>query len=451
MPESQFPEPLPERGPEPAGGRSPRPRGTAGRTILIILLTMTLTFALTVGGAALFLLRQGGGALRTASLEQALGLSLADDPDTRAELAKFRTVYQTLDQNYYRDLTDAEMVAAMTRGLVNEMDSPYTMYLDAAQTKQIAEAMSGNYVGIGAVVSFNASQQVEIVEIIPGSPAERAGLLTGDVFIAVDGHSVESVQDITQVAVLVRGEAGTKVQLEMYRPSARTRLTVEVERQAITSASVSHRMLASTIGYVRITEFSSGVADQFIKAVEDLKAQGATRLVFDLRNNSGGLANEVIDMLDYLLPETTIARIEGRQDGKPFTREWTSDAAMGVPSDMRYAILINEFTASASELFTGCLRDHDLAVVVGEKSFGKGSGTLTFNLPDGSSINVTNFRYYLPAGECIEGQGLMPDQAVELPDSARGKSIPQLTAAEDTQLARALSCLDDAAGNRNPG
>ncbi len=111
----------------------------------------------------------------------------------------------------------------MTRGLVNEMDSPYTMYLDAAQTKQIAEAMSGNYVGIGAVVSFNASQQVEIVEIIPGSPAERAGLLTGDVFIAVDGHSVESVQDITQVAVLVRGEAGTKVQLEMYRPSARTR------------------------------------------------------------------------------------------------------------------------------------------------------------------------------------------------------------------------------------
>lgn len=437
---------LPDVTNPPIRSGSARQPGHLGRTILVILVTMALTFTLTVSGG-IFVLMQAGVSLLPSGNTGSLGIQFAGDEETQAALDKFRSVYNTLDKNYYKELTDAEMLAAMTSGLVNEMDSPYTMYLDAEQTQQIAESMSGNYVGIGAIVAFNTALQIEITEVIEDSPAEAADLRAGDIFIAVDGESVEMIQDITQLAILVRGEEGTRVELEMYRPSANQRFTIQVERRSITSASVSHRMLDPTTGYVRISEFSTGVADLFIHAVDDLQAQGALHLVFDLRNNSGGLANEVIAMLDYLLPKTEIARIEGRQDGKAFTQEWTSDASMGVPGDMRYAILINEFSASASELFTGCLRDLDLAEVIGIQSFGKGSGTLTFNLADGSSVNVTNFLYYLPGGSSIEGIGLEPDQTVDLPEQAEGKSIPQLAPEEDTQLAAAVSYLESLPGN----
>ena len=437
---------LPDLSHQPTKADTGRPHSHLGRTILVVLITMALTFTLTVSGGV-FVLLQAGVSLLPGQNDQSLGIQFGGDEETRTALNKLRSVYDTLDKNYYKDLTDAEMLAAMTSGLVNEMDSPYTMYLDAEQTQQITESMSGNYVGIGAIVAFNTAMQVEITEVIEDSPAEEADLRAGDIFIAVDGESVEMIQDITQLAILVRGTEGTLVELEMYRPSANRQFKIQVERRSITSASVSHRMLDPEIGYVRISEFSTGVADLFIRAVEDLKAQGARHIVFDLRNNSGGLANEVIAMLDYVLPKTEIARIEGRQDGKLFTQEWTSDASMGVPADMRYAILINEFSASASELFTGCLRDLDLAEVIGIQSFGKGSGTLTFNLADGSSVNVTNFLYYLPGGSSIEGVGLEPDRIVELPEQAAGKSIPQLTAEEDTQLASAVTYLESLPGD----
>jgi len=422
-----------------------RAHGSAGKYILTALVSIFLTFTLTVGGGILVFLN-AGNVLSGLASTTGLGIQFANDEKTQTALQKFKAVYDTLDKNYYKDLSDAEMLDAMTRGLVNEMDSPYTMYLDATQTQQIADSMSGNYGGIGAIVAFNASRQIEITEIIPDSPAEEAGLMAGDIFISVDGKSVENMQDTTELAVLVRGEQGTTVVLEMYRPSTNKTLTVNAVRRQITSASVSHHMINDTIGYVRISEFSNGVAEQFILAVEDLKTKGALNIVFDLRNNSGGLATEVIDMLDYLLPAAEIARIEGRNNGKSFSEDWTSKAEQGVPPTMRYAILLNEFSASASELFSGCLHDYKLARLIGEKSYGKGSGTVTYDLADGSSVNVTNFLYYLPGGTCIEGLGLTPDQEVKLPDSAIGKSVPQLTAAEDTQLAAGISYLQSLTG-----
>lgn len=416
-----------------------------GRYLLTAVVSVIVTFALTVSGGMLLYLSLGhqlpafSNAFRPGTAD--LSLDLADDEATQAALAKFQSVYSAIDQNYYKDLSDAEMLEAMTRGLVNEMDSPYTMYLDAQATQEIADSMSGNYVGIGAIVAYNISGYVEITEIIPESPAEQSGLQVGDIFMSVNGESVEGIQDTNALAVLVRGEEGTSVELEMYRPLNGETLTVKVVRKRIVSASISHKMMNETIGYIRMSEFSSGLNDQFRLAVDDLQKQGAVHLVFDLRNNSGGMANEVIAMLDYLLPEGEIARIEGRNDGKPFTESWTSDAKVGVPPTMRYAILVNEYSASASELFSGCLRDHDLAELIGEQTFGKGSGTLTYNLADGSSVNVTNFLYYLPGGDCIEGVGLSPDQPISLSDEARYKSIPLLTPQEDTQLAAAIDYL----------
>ncbi len=423
----------------------PKPKGHAGKYILTALISIFLTFALTVsGGVILFwgLGNQMSGLLPVFTEGPSdLTLQLADDEKTKAALEKFQAVYSAIDQSYYKDLSDSEILEALTRGLVNEMDSPYTMYLDAESTQGIADSMSGNYVGIGAIVAFNTGGLVEITEIIAESPAEQSGLKVGDIFMAVNGESVEAVQDTSALAVLVRGEEGTSFELQMFRPQSSETLTFNVERRRIISASISHKMINETIGYVRMSEFSTGLAKQFRLSVDDLQQQGAVHIVFDLRNNSGGMANEVIDMLDYLLPAGEIARIEGRSKGQNFTESWTSDKSQGVPPSMRYVILVNEFSASASELFSGCLRDYDLAELIGEQTFGKGSGTITFNLEDGSSVNVTNFLYYLPDGDCIEEVGLSPDQAISLSEEARYKSIPQLTAQEDTQLAAAIEYL----------
>lgn len=432
----------------PGGPTTPPSGHDFWKYFLTALISILLTFALTASGGLLLYFKLGAAAIPTISdgTKASLDLTFTDDPATRDALAKLEEVYDTVDKNFYKDLTDAEMLEAMTRGLVDELGNPYTMYLTAEEIQQINESMSGNYVGIGAIVSLTSSNQVQLTEIITDSPAEAAGLQAGDVFLTVNGQDVSHVEDINEVVVLVRGETGTSISLSVYRPSTGATIEVTAIRKRITSASVSYRMLNDKLGYIRVSEFSTGVARLFSAAVDDLQQQGAIHLVIDLRNNGGGLANEVTDMLDYLLPETTLATLEGRNDGKAFSEAWKSDSKMGVPTSLRYAILINEFTASASELFSGCLRDHDLTYLIGEQSYGKGSGTLTFDLPDGSAINVTNFLYYLPDGESIEGVGLAPDHSVTLPETVAGKSIPQLTLEEDTQLSAAIAYLETLGG-----
>lgn len=417
-----------------------KPRSQRWKYILTAAVSVLLTFALTAGIGLVVLSSLNTGIAGAISGDR-LSISFVRDPDTGTALAKLQNVYQAVDGNFYQELTDAQLLEAMTRGLVNELGNRYTMYLTAEQNQQIEESMSGNYSGIGAFVGLNKDGLVEITEIIENSPAEEAGLQVGDLFMAVNGTDVTAMDDISSVAVLVRGEEGTTVDLVLYRPSLKDNVAITATRRKITSASVSHRMLTEDIGYVQIREFSANVADNFIAAVEDLKSKGAHNLVFDLRNNTGGMADEVIRMLDYLLPEVVIATLSGRDDGKPFETSWNSGSTMGVPENMRYAILINSISASASELFSGCLRDHEKAYLIGEQTFGKGSGTITIPLEDGSAINLTNFLYYLPGGTCVEGVGLTPQLEIALPEDALGLSINRLTLEQDTQLSAAIDYL----------
>lgn len=410
--------------------------------VLAIVLTMVLTFSMTAGIGLILWHRLAQPEQGSIDADR-LSFSFSPDPDTEAALEKLQTVYRAVNERYFEELSDAELLEAMTRGLVNELDNPYTFYLSAEENEQIEESMSGQYSGIGAFVAINKENLVEVTELIENSPAEAADILIGDVFVEVDGQDVTQLNDINTVAALVRGPEGTTVDLVLYRPALNDQVAVTVERRKITTASVAHRMLEESIGYVQVREFSQHVSDNFISAVDDLVSQGADHLVIDLRNNSGGLATEVIDMLDYLLPRATLATVRGRDDGQPFEVSWDSDKQMGVPETMRYAILVNTFSASASELFSGCLRDYEKAVLIGEQTFGKGSGTITIPLDDGSAINLTNFLYYLPKGLSIEGVGLEPDQTVSLPDEARSISINRLTREQDTQLSAAIEWLEN--------
>lgn len=364
-----------------------------------------------------------------------------NDEETRRAADKLKTIYHYINNEYYRELSEAEMLEAMSAGLAFSMESPYTMYLTAEQNALIEESMSGEYSGIGAIVAMGNDGLIEITELVENGPAIEAGLQIGDVFVSVNGEDVTSLPDVSTLAAMVRGPADSKVEIEIYRPSERSNLKFSPVRRKIENASVRYKMLDEKIGYISISEFSHGVAQNFIAAVDKLQQEGAESIVFDLRNNGGGLADEVVDMLDYLLPELTLATLEGRSSGQVFERSWESDAKMGVPENMRFAVIINQFSASASELFSGCLQDYDKAVLVGKQSFGKGSGTITFPLSDGSALTVTNFLYYLPDGESIEGKGLTPDIDIELPDEARVKSVAQLTIEEDTQLSAAIEQL----------
>ena len=205
--------------------------------------------------------------------------------------------------------------------------------------------------------------------------------------------------------------------------------------------SVRYRMLDQEIAYIHLTEFSDHAAENFENAVLDLMQQGASHLVIDLRNNGGGYAHECINMLDVLLPPLTVATVKGRDDGLAYEDEWKTRTAALVPEDMKFVILLNKYSASASELFAGAMRDLGDAVIVGEQSFGKGVGTMMWQLADHSAVQITGFEYFLPKGESVEGIGLTPDYVVGLSAEVEVKAPNQRSLEEDTQLQKALDLL----------
>lgn len=408
---------------------------------LTIMITVLVTFSLTAGGGLVLMMALQPARIAPAE-DDPLALRFPDKPENRQALEKLQQIYGALSDDFYRELGDEELIEAMARGMANEIDDPYTMYLTQEQVERIEESMSGEYSGIGAYVGLNPDGLVEVTDIIEDSPAEEAGLRIGDLFIEVDGEDVSEYRDVNAVAAIVRGLEGTDVDLMLFRPSMNEYVELTVTRRLITTEAVVHRMLTPEIGYVQIRDFAYHSGDQFIAAVQELQHEGAEKIVFDLRNNSGGLAHEVVQMLDFLLPETVIATLEGRKSGREFSESWDSGSDMGVSEDMRFAVLINSMSASASELFAGCLQDYERARIIGEQSVGKGSGTISIDLPDGSAINVTNFLYYLPNGTSIEGEGIVPDEVVELPQEALGLPISRLTPEQDDQLQAAIDYLD---------
>lgn len=362
--------------------------------------------------------------------------------ETKTSLDKLKIVMQKVRDNYLENLTDAQIIDAMTIGFPSGLNNPYTYYMSAENYKTNTEVMSGKYVGIGCTVTQTNGVGTEVVEVVQDSPAQKAGLLHGDILIAIDGVSVAEAKDTNEVAAKVKGIEGTTVKIEILRPSTKESLTFSIVRKTIQSQNVKHRMLDSTTGYLLVKTFAEGVPADFTAAMDDLQKQGAKNIVFDLRYNSGGNAQVMIEMLEYLLPANTLlASIKGRENGEPFEIKWITKGGVKVPDTMRYAILTNEYTASASEFFSGCLRDHKKATLIGKNTYGKGSGTKLHELPDGSAVNVTMFKYYLPNGESIEGVGLKPDIEIDIADADKTISIESLTLEQDTQLKKAIETL----------
>lgn len=318
-----------------------------------------------------------------------------------------------IENSFLGDMpTSKELTYGAIRGAVSLLDDPYTFFVEPVAREQERESLQGTYGGIGASLSRPEEGGEIVLEPVPGNPAELAGILSGDVLLAVDGREISSEVTIQEIIELVRGEKGSVVVLTVRHPGETDPVDVEVERGDILIPSVSYRILAEdeNIGYIQLTRFSGESQNEVESAIRDLQAQGAESLILDLRGNGGGLLDAAVSLADLFVEEGALLYQQTRGEDE---RSYNATGDTLAP-DMPLAILIDGGSASSSEILAGALQDNDRAVLVGSSSYGKGSVQLVYDLSDGSSIHVTSSRWFTPNRSQIDKQGLQPDVLVTL-------------------------------------
>ena len=333
-----------------------------------------------------------------------------------------------IDLKYLEKTDEKTLEENIYKGLLQGLNDPYSVYYTKDEYDALKEETSGSYCGIGALVSQNADTGViTAINVFKGSPAEKAGMKNGDIIFKVEDKEVTG-EDLNNVVAKMKGEKDTKVKINVYRTSEKEYIDLEVTRDKVDVPTVEHKMLDKSkgIGYIQITQFEEVTYDQFKEALDDLKKRGMKSVIFDLRNNPGGLYDTVCEMLDDLLPEGTLVYTKDKDGNK---QEKKSDANF---LDMPMVVLQNENSASASEIFSGAIQDFGAGKIVGTQSFGKGIVQSLFPLSDGSAIKITVSRYYTPKGVNIHGKGITPDVKVEI--SKDGK--------KDNQLQKAIEVIE---------
>ena len=316
---------------------------------------------------------------------------------------------------------DADAMAdAALESMVDSLGDEWSYYADAEWYAALKERRSNSYVGIGITVTYQ-EDGVHIVDVTEGGPAQKAGLMPGEIIVSADGQDLTG-ENAANASTYIQGEVGTKVIL-IVSDAQGTFREVAVKRQRIQKDPVTAELLENNVGYVRLDNFYKGSSDHMKQAVEDLVAQGATSLLFDMRDNPGGYVAELTDLLDYLLPEGPIFR-SGTRLGPKRTVKSDADCI-----DLPMAVLVNEDSYSAAELFAAQLRESVDAPLIGQKTYGKGYSQQTFPLPGGRGLNISTKTYYTGAGVSLIGVGLTPDLEVEL------------TGPGDNQLAAAVEAL----------
>ncbi len=353
----------------------------------------------------------------------------ADIPAIR----KAKEIYNVLDHFFIGELDETLMSDAVGEAMVYATQDRWSYYIPAEEYSSYLEQMQNAYVGIGISVLQSEDGTLTVTEVEANGSAMKAGILPEDEIIAIDGTDCTQMT-LAELRNLVRGEEGTFITLTVRRGDAELSLTME--RLSIESQVVRAKLL-DDVGYIIIENFDQTSADKTIAAIEALKAQGANALLFDVRNNPGGLKDELVRILDYLLPEGVLFRSE---DFAGYQEIDNSDAAC---VDLPMAVLINQDSYSAAEFFAAALSEYGAAVTVGTQTCGKGYFQSALLLSDGSAINISIGKYYTPNGISLaDAGGLTPDATVELPEE---DVIPlatyQLAPEKDVQLQKALELL----------
>ncbi|MBQ0000736.1 MAG: S41 family peptidase [Clostridiales bacterium] len=346
---------------------------------------------------------------------------------------KIQYLEQIVDEEFLFDIDEDRMAEGMFAGLLAGLGDPYTYYYTPEEYEEENVASEGSYVGIGVSFQKNEDGGCKIVEVYAGFPGDQAGLEPGDLIVGVNGEDVTDMTS-TEVALTIKGEEGTQVQLTVYKPEATEPLELELTLSHVEIPSVEWEMLDEENGYIRITEFMGVTSEQFASAMQDLRDQGMQRLVVDVRNNPGGLLYEVCDLLEQILPAGLIVYTEDKYGQK---EEIFGEGE--TPLDIPLAVLVNGNSASASEIFAGAIKDYGIGTIVGTKTFGKGIVQSLHALPDGSAMQLTIANYFTPNGVNIHNVGIEPDVEVKVEESLLNRT--DFTHEEDNQLQEALNIL----------
>lgn len=392
------------------------PRSSAPRSLTALVLLFAVVFAFGTGVAV------GQAQKGSSSVERA---AVASAAASDVDFQEFWQVWKLLKDRFYQPLEDQSLYEGAIRGMVAGAKDPYTVYFNKAESQEFANDLEGAFDGIGAEIGIK-DDQLQIIAPLPGTPAEKADLRTGDAILAIDGTPTDGME-VGEAVRHIRGERGTKVKLVMRR-GKEAPAEKELTRQKITVDSVKTD-IKDGIATIDISVFGPDTANLFAKAANDVLAANAKGIILDLRGNPGGLLNAAVSIASAWVGNQVVVREKGPGIDDAFSG--TSAALLeGIPT----VVLVDGGSASASEILSGALQDYGLAKLVGTKTFGKGSVQDLVPLPDGSSVKVTIAAWHTPKDRSIQKTGIDPDVTVEFTEA-------DLHARRDTQKEKALEIL----------
>lgn len=342
-------------------------------------------------------------------------------PESRSARKKISILMGLVEQNYLNEYDEQELTNTMLKGLIGGLEDTYAAYYTADEYKSIMSSTTGAYSGVGMIMQQDTETgEVTIVGCYEGTPAWEAGIESGDVLVSIDGM-IAAETDLNVLAAAIRNSDAESVHIVWMRDGEE--MEQDIVKSTIEIPVVSSKLLEEEIGYIRITQFTASTAQQFSDAYEELLQQNMSSLIVDLRDNPGGLMDGVVDTLNVFMPEGLLVYTQDKDGSK---KEYTSSGDS--PIEIPLVVLVNENSASASEIFAGAVQDYQVGTIVGTQTYGKGIVQKTYPLQDGSAVKMTTAYYYTPNGACIHGTGIQPDEIVEIPEDGK----------DDLQLKKAM-------------
>lgn len=393
--------------------------------VLCIAISLLSFFAGAAAGSKPFSISKGD--------DKNIATAAVDGQTDLQRLRPIVDVIKLIEDKYVNDVESEELIEGAIKGVVESLGDPYSVYMNETEFQDFIASINGSFSGVGMVLSVDErTNDIIVVSPIEGTPAQRAGILPKDIIVKVDDIELAG-KSLDEAVKLLRGEKGTKVFVYIKRQDNEDLLKFELVRDDIRVTTIKHEIIDDNVGYIKITSFDSQTYDEFKAAVDSLQKQGIKGLILDLRNNPGGSLYESVRIADEILGKGMIVYTEDRNKNK--LEEYYSDNnRISLP----LVVLINENSASASEIVAGAIQDHKAGILVGTKTFGKGSVQEIEPFQNGTGMKLTIARYYLPSGRSIDGIGVEPDIEVELGEGISPFDIPR---EKDSQLLKALDIV----------
>ncbi len=396
------------------------------KTIMLVVLTAFLTFILTT----IYITNKNNSNNDSQSISSIFGIESSNDNQLTKSIKYIKTI---LDKYYLNDIDEDKAVEGALEGYVSSLGDPYTEYIPKDEMEDYKNNLMGNYVGVGIYMAQNSKDNtIVVLSPIKYSPAEEAGIQPGDIIKKINGVEYTG-EDMTAAANSIKGEEGSTVTLEIQR--SQEIKTFEITRKKITTNPVISEKLDNNIGYLEVTSFDEDTAENFKAKYEELKSQGITSLIIDLRNNGGGLVEQALKIADYIVPKGKDLLVTVDKDKNEKVEKSEEDVLI----DMPIVVLVNENSASSSEILAGALKDLNEATIVGTTTYGKGVIQQLLTLRNGAGLKVTVEEYYTPNRTKINGVGIEPNEKIELPETVSNHLLVQRD--QDTQLQKAIEIL----------